>query len=582
MTLDLELNFQERGVIAPIVFQHPRITHARELEEKSRYKTYLRGLAMLKSMDAPRQMIEGYRYKAAQKCFLAFCEIMKKGDLSVSDFHEVIASAFEDLLDRKYRKLIISCPPRSGKSMLGTLFLCWLLGNDHRSQHIVASYGQSLSQKFHREAVLYLKSKEFKRIFPTWEGFRAGSKYDMKQGGEILPTSVGGILTGFTSGTPDIHSPGIGIMLVDDPLKGSDSIAKINELSPWWWEQASTRRTNNYAQVLIGTRFHEKDLHGLLMEAEGEYHPEDNPLGWRWINIEGLCEHPDLDPLGRGLGESHWPENPSFSVDILLSQKAAGERSFNALYQGHPTTQSGQIVKASWLVTQPYELIPDLDYVWLGIDTAYEEKESSDFTAVTIAGCSKREPGKLFIPKIIQGKWGFPELLAQIELIAQVYNVKAMAIEKAVSGISLMQVLRQKSQIPIQEMKPVRSKTLRLETVCPLLSEGKVIIAEGEQWSVDFLHELTQFPFISKKDRVDSFAWALMYYAIHLDRERTIFGGNQPVLYDRASLVRRFDKEHHSLIAAPTSDPFPSGPTPQIGGRKKGTRRRLGYDINSL
>jgi predicted phage terminase large subunit-like protein len=507
---------------------------------------------------------------------------MKRGDLEVALFHEIIAAAFEDLFDRRYRKLIISCPPRSGKSMLGTFLLCWLLGKDHRSQHIVASYGSTLSGKFHREAVLYLKSKEFKRIFPSWEGFRAGSKYDMKQGGEILPTSVGGILTGFTAGTPDIHSPGIGIMLVDDPLKGSDSISAINELEPWWVEQASTRRTNNYAQVLIGTRFHERDLHGFLMESDGVYHPQDNPFGWRWINIEGLCEHPELDPLGRQKWESHWPSNPAFSVDMLLSQRASGERAFNALYQGHPSTQSGQIVKASWIITQPEEMMPELDYVWLGIDTAYEEKDSSDFTAVTIAGCSKREPGKLFIPKVVQGKWGFPELLAQIELIAQVYNVKAMAIEKAVSGISLIQVLKQKSKIPIQEMKPIRSKTLRLETVCPLLSEGKVIISEGEWGSDEFIHELTQFPYVAKKDRVDSFAWALLYFAIHLDRDRTIFGGNKPVTFDREKAVARFDREHKLLLEAPVKDTFAEPQRQSITRPRVGNRRRLGYDVNLL
>ncbi|ATW62787.1 terminase large subunit [Synechococcus phage S-CBWM1] len=578
----LELDLIAQGIIAPIQYQHPRITHASQLDERSRYRKYRSGLEKLISMGAPLEIIQDFKYKAARSSFLAFCEIMKKGDLNVSNFHEIIAAAFEDLFDRRYRKLIISCPPRSGKSMLGTFLLCWLLGRDHRSQHIVASYGIRLSEKFHREAVLFLKSKEFKRVFPTWTGFIAGSKYDMRQGGNILATSVGGILTGFTSGTPDITSPGIGIMLVDDPLKSSNSIAKINELEPWWVEQASTRRTNNYAQVVIATRFHEKDLHGFLMGAEGLYDPDENPFGWRWLNFEGLCEHQDEDPLGRELGESHWPENPEFSVDILRSQRAAGERAFNALYQGRPTSQQGQIVKASWVNRIPAEEFPDLDYVWLGIDTAFEEKDSADNSAIVVAGTNKKEQGRIFIPKIIWGKWGFPELLEQVKLIADYYGVKALVIEKAASGHSLVQVLERQCKIPIQEMRPIRSKTARLEAVTPFLEQDRVFFAEDATWTTDFIHDLTQFPYVAKKDTVDAFAWAMTYYAVSLDRDRLIYGNQDAITYMRKAMVTRFSREDKALFTTPVREVNSNQEPGQSLFKRRGTRSRASYDPTYL
>ena len=48
---------------------------------------------------------------------------------------------------------------------------------------------------------------------------------------------------------------GVGAIVIDDPLKSSDSKAALTGLESWWGEQASTRRTNRFAQVLIGTRF---------------------------------------------------------------------------------------------------------------------------------------------------------------------------------------------------------------------------------------------------------------------------------------------------------------------------------------
>ena len=176
-------------------------------------------------------VIQDFKYKAARDCFLAFCDIMKHGDLQVAPFHELIGSAFEDLATRRYKRLIVSCPPRSGKSMLATMFLAWLLGRDQKTQHVIASYGASLSFKFHREVVHMMKSKEFKRVFPEWLGFSPDSKYDMVGGGYILATSVGGVLTGFTAGTTDMDSPGVGAMVIDDPLKSSDSKQALDNLA---------------------------------------------------------------------------------------------------------------------------------------------------------------------------------------------------------------------------------------------------------------------------------------------------------------------------------------------------------------
>lgn len=493
------------------------VTRASQLDELSSWREYQRGIKQLKLLEAPKSVIAQYKYAAARDCFLAFADLMKDGGLKVADFHEIIGAAFEDLATRRYPRLIISCPPRSGKSMLATMFMAWLLGRDQQTQHVIASYGQQLSSKFHREAITMLKTPVFKKVFPEWKGFASDSKYEMLGGGYILPTSVGGVLTGFTAGTTHIDSPGVGAMVIDDPLKSGDSKQALETLESWWQEQASTRRTNHWCQMVIATRFHERDLHGVLMEKDGLYDPEKNPKGWRWINIAGLCEDPTNDPLEREKGQSHWPSNSAFTVDMLLSQKRTmGSFKFAALYQGVPVAAEGQIVKSAWINIIEEKECPELDVVWLGVDCAFSEKEFADETAICVAGISQRDPSVVYIKEILKGRWSFPDLVEVVKRTYREYGARILCIEKAAAGQSLIQVLKREAKIPIEEMKPLKSKTIRLQAVCPLIESGRVKIVNGD-WVDIFVKELTAFPYVRHDDSTDSFAWSLTYYALKLD-----------------------------------------------------------------
>lgn len=498
----------------------PIITKASQLDEHSSWRKYIKGIQELIVMEAPKSVIDDFRNKAARDCFLAFCDLMKKNDLKVVAFHEIIASAFEDLATKRYKRLIVSCPPRSGKSMLATMFVAWLLGRDQQTQHIIASYGQQLSGKFHKEAVLMLKRPEFKAIFPDWKGFSPDSKYDMLGGGYILPTSVGGVLTGFTAGTTNMTSYGVGAMVVDDPLKDSTSKAAIDELDNWWGEQASTRRTNNWCQMIIATRFHERDLHGILIGSDDLFDEEENPAGWRWINIAGLTETAEqvaADPLERGIGESHWPSNNSFTVDMLMAQKRTmGSFAFSALYQGNPVAAEGQIVKESWINRIEADKCPTFDLTWMAVDCAFSENEMADETAICIASLSHQNPSIVYIENIVTGRLSFPDLIAKVKYLSLFHNIRMLCIEKAASGQSLIQVLKREARLPIEEMKPLKSKTTRLQAVTPLLEFNRVKLVEGE-WIDPFVKELTAFPFVKHDDRTDAFTWALTYYSMKLD-----------------------------------------------------------------
>jgi predicted phage terminase large subunit-like protein len=483
------------------------------------------------------------------------------------------------------------------------MFVAWLLGRDQQTQHIVASYGQQLSGKFHKDAIGYLKHPEFCKIFPEWKGFSRDSKYDMMGGGYILPTSVGGVLTGFTAGTTNITSPGVGAMIVDDPLKDSTSKAALEELESWWGEQASTRRTNNWCQMVIATRFHDRDLHGVLLEADGRYNEEENPTGWRWINIAGIIETAEQlaeDPLERDMGETHWPSNTAFTVDMLMAQKRTmGSFAFSALYQGTPMTAEGQIIKDGWVIRNDAKNCPEFDLTWLAVDCAFSEKELADETAICVASLSHRTPGKVYIREMITGRLGFPELIAKVKHLYSFYSARVLCIEKAASGQSLIQVLKKEAKIPVEEMRPLKSKTTRLQAVSPLMEFSRVIFVEGD-WIDSFIKELTTFPYTKHDDRTDAFTWALTYYSMKLDtvdqglqdsiiQNKRFFGELTRSGFDNKNVFPNLTSGRLRLFPADHSYNDPDGAEQQDGtsdtrssfarGIRSG-KRSVGYDLD--
>ena len=496
----------------------PIIENASQLEEHSSWRKFQRALNELELLEAPKSTIRDFKFQAARDCFLAYADIMMDGNLKVSPFHELIAEAFHDIRDGRYPRLIVSCAPRSGKSLLSQLFISWLVGQEDKNSHIIGSYGLQLSGKFQRGILKFTKHKHFKTIFPEFSGFIEGSKNMLLAGGEVMSTSPGGALTGFTAGSHSLDSKTVGAMFVDDPLKNSDSMAALQGLETWWAEEASTRRTNRWAQVLIATRFHTRDLHGILMDGDGMYDPQDNPQGWRWLNIPAICENAPSDPLGRKVGESHWPDHPVFSIDMLKGQKKImGSNKFAALYQGSPKSDEGSIFQPRyWVTCGPVKG----RVCWISCDTAFSEKQTADESVLTVWVMRDTEhsdkDNKFYLVEQRCGRWNFPDLLDNLKSLTRIYNPRALVIEAAASGQSLIQVIKKETKVHVHGYRPIKSKVQRLQQVLPLFEDDRVRICEGE-WNEHLRKQLFDFPFVLHDDAVDSMVWGLHYASENLD-----------------------------------------------------------------
>ena len=195
-------------------------------------------------------------------------EIVTNGKYIPNWHHEIIGKELEHIEqvgDRDYKILLISCPPRAGKSLQCSIdFPAWYLGRNPDKEIITSSYSGELAQEFGSKTRDKVMSNEFKAIFPKVtlrEDEQAKGHWRTKQGGGYLSIGVGGAITG----------RGANILLLDDVFKNreeADSEIMRNKIYGWFTSTAFTRLEPNGVVIIIGTRWHCDDLIGRIRVNE--------------------------------------------------------------------------------------------------------------------------------------------------------------------------------------------------------------------------------------------------------------------------------------------------------------------------
>jgi predicted phage terminase large subunit-like protein len=239
----------------------------------------------------------------------------------------------------KNRMLIISIPPRHGKSELISKHLPpWYLGTYPENRIILTSYSSELSDKH---------SDYAKDIFAKWGPYLWNvhpskstynrAAWDTEKYGGCISAGVGGSITGF----------GADLLLIDDYVKGheeAESKTQREKLWNWWQTVASSRLHPNSVVVILCTRWHTDDLSGRLIKQKKE-EGEDFPFDFEYINLPAIAE--ENDPIGRQPGEALWPER--FSAEQLLNvKKTSGSHGWATLWQGHPSAIGGMLYKSHY------------------------------------------------------------------------------------------------------------------------------------------------------------------------------------------------------------------------------------------
>lgn len=444
--------------------------------------------------------LEEVRIWKARKS-LAYFTQRTKPDYLMGWVHREICDTLDqflnDVKEKKSPRLIITMPPRSGKSeIVSRRFPAYAFGQNPNLQIIATSYSSDLSQRFNRDVQRIIDDSEYAELFPQTFLNSKGVKTDSKVSyirtsdlfeivghqGAYRSCGVGGGITG----------QGADILIIDDPIKDraeANSLTVRNSVWDWYTSTAYTRLSPGGGVIVMATRWHIDDLIGRLtanmQTGEGDR--------FTIINYPAIAEH---DEPHRKEGEALHPERYDLA-QLLKIKTTIGTRDWNALYQQHPIIEGGGLLKTEWF--KRFEALPNIKYRIIASDTALKTKEHNDYSVFGVAGVG--EDGNLYILDILRGKWESPELIKRAKdfwrkhkaLDSLLGKLRAFYVEDKASGTGLIQTIKRgEESIPIIPVERTIDKLTRYQDVFPLIEAGRVFIPSSAPWVNDFLTECEQ------------------------------------------------------------------------------------------
>lgn len=453
---------------------------------------------------------------AARDSLLSFTRRMFP-EYRAADHHRRIADRLEAVERGDVDRLVVTMPPRHGKSTLvSEHFPAWYLGRNPDKRVIGCAHTANLAYRFSRQARSKLRHPAwpFPDVRPASD-LSAVQSWDIaNHRGGYIAAGVGGPITGFGANT----------LLVDDPVKSAeeaDSETFRERAWEWWTGTAATRFEPGGAAVVVGTRWHESDLIGRLLQSGR----------WEVLHLPALSED----------GTALWSER--YDETALAKIKAeVGERNFAAQYQGKPSPPSGGIFKRHWwrfwhvsgvplppvpvrgedggVVLCPCEPLPvfwdDHAQSW---DMAFKGGEDNSFV---VGQVWSRVRGSAYLRTQVREHLDFPQSLAAVRALSAAWPfVATKLVEDKANGPAVIATLAR--EIPgIVPVGVTGSKEARANAAAPAAEAGNLYLPHPAiaPWVNGLIEEAAGFPH-GTTDQVDALSQAV---------NRLLFAGSRGVV----------------------------------------------------
>jgi predicted phage terminase large subunit-like protein len=381
-----------------------------------------------------------------------FAILASRGRWKMARHLKLLNDKLTALAEGKIKRLIVTMPPRHGKSeFCSKYFPAWYIGRYPENRFILCSYQAEFAATWGEKARNILEEFGEQHFgIKVREDARARDSWQVQgRDGGMVTAGVGGSITG----------RGANLLSVDDPLKNSEeanSKTIREKIVQWWQSTALTRIEPNGSALIIQTRWHGDDLAGnLLAEANDPDDPVDEQ--WELINLPALAE--ENDPLGRKVGEALWPERYDASR-LHRMKRRMSSAIWNALYQQRPVAAGGEIFNRNTFryyeelsingAVQFYKLFNAAGNGWtvkasecfyfLAVDPASSEKESADWTVVTVWAVS--QSFDMILVDMSREQARISKTRETIVRLYRHWKCEFAVVEKNSIGLPLLQSLR--------------------------------------------------------------------------------------------------------------------------------------------
>ena len=414
--------------------------------------------------------------------------------------HRLIARHLEAVERGEIKRLMITMPPRHGKSMLASEFFpAWYIGRNPDHYVVTATYAQELADDFGRKVKNQIEDEAYKAIFPGValaddsksakrfhiDGNLGGFEHSTGQRGAFYAVGVGGPLTG----------RGAHLLLIDDPVKNrEDAESEIirKKTKDWYTSTAYTRLMPGGRIVVIQTRWHEDDLAGWLQTEHAHE-------GWVVLDLPAINE----------AGEALWPDQ--YDIPALEKiRRALPPRDWSALYQQRPSPETGDYFKREWIRT--VNVIPPRDSLNIyGASDYAVTSEGGDYTVHVVVGMDPE--GRLYLLDLWRGQsssdvWieSFCDLVLKWKPIG--WAEETGQIRSGI-GPHLERRQRERKAFVFREAFPTRGdKAVRAQSIRGRMALDGLYVQKDAPFLAELIREMMSFPVGVHDDQVDALGLA--------------------------------------------------------------------------
>ena len=352
-----------------------------------------------------------------------------------------------------------SVPSQHGKtSMIQAACATWL---KYRPQDpiVYCTYNEDLAREKSRETrdlakLAGVELREDSNSLGTWTA---------RQGGGFRARAiVGGALTG---------TPGLRWIVIDDPYKGRRE-AESGAVRRDVWTSFSSNifsRLHPTTSVLVNhTRWHEADLIGRIKR--------ELP-GWEHINL------PAIKPDGTAL----WPEGQPLS--LLAEKRAISEYDWWSVYMGEPRSRDGKLFSG----VQYYDSVPSHRRVAIGVDLAYTDDTSSDWSVAVVMA---EAGGRYYVLEVVRKQCTAPVFAHELRRLAETYTGAPMRTYGSATERGTVDLMRSLG-VPIHHELALTDKYVRAQPLAAawngardgdrVISPPRVFVPQRASWLADYL-----------------------------------------------------------------------------------------------
>ncbi|CDZ55094.1 phage terminase large subunit [Neorhizobium galegae] len=421
--------------------------------------------------------------------------------------HRAIARVIEEVVAGEIPFLILTMPPRHGKSeQVSRRLPAWFIGKFPAMNGVVATYNDDFAMDFGKDVRSIVQSSQFKQVFPSVRLQRGGAASD------FLKTTVGGQWA-FVGRGGSLTGRGAHLLIIDDLIKDdkeAQSQAIRDQAWSWFTKVAMSRRMGKKLVIMTFTRWHSDDPIGRLTDPENQHYNAKLAKKIKIINLPAIAE--EDDPLGRKPGEPLWPDGPDrFDLDFLEEQQSLDPLGFAALYQQRPSLLDGDLFKRENIRYYAPSELPDELRFYCSSDHAVGIKQRNDPSCFLKVGIDRQN--NIYL---IECDWRKMKSDVAVEAMLAMAggNMKPLLwwaekghISKSIGPFLRKRMLETGTYINIREVTPAQDKAQRAQSIAGRVAMGKVFFPKDAVWTEKAINQMLGFPNGTHDDFVDALAY---------------------------------------------------------------------------